>query len=123
MILLHHGVIARAQNHVKYTDIKPGMHDRWLEREGVRLANKRGMEYHWHERYTKAIILSNDWELYYDHFGCLHGRCIRMELLAEMPNGQCAMADFTFKQPLRNDDTPSDLSYDTMGDFIYIDCD
>jgi hypothetical protein len=122
VIALFYTMYCHAQNQAKFSDIKPGMSDRWLEREGVRLANKRGMNYAWHERYFKAIIISGDWEPYFTCDGFLKGRLLHMELYAEMPNGKCAMGDFTFKQKLLEDDTLSDLYYDSAGDLVYVDC-
>src|SRR5436190_14362963 len=97
------------QNLTKFSDIKPGMRDKWIEREAVRLANKRGMNYNWHERYLKAVIISSDWEPYGTRDGCLKGRKIHLELYAEMPGGKCFMADFIFKEKLREDGTLSEF--------------
>ena len=112
-----------AQNKAKFSDIKPGMTDAKLEKMAVKLANKRGMVFNWHEVYYKAVILSKNWELDLDRDGFLKGRKIHMQLLAILPSGRCATTDFTFKQKLlHNEKFSSALYYDRVSDLVYVDC-
>lgn len=114
---------ASGQNQARFSDVKPGMTNKALERQAVWLANKRGMNYNWHQRYKKAVIISRKWDLLLDKNGFLKGRRIHMELYAEFPNGKCAMADFSFRQKLLVDETFSDeLQYDSAGDIVEIEC-
>jgi hypothetical protein len=114
---------AFSQNKVKFSDIKPGMKDEQLEKEALRIANKRGIDYAWREYYTKAVIISDKWELEYTKNGFLKGRKIHMNLYGKLPQGKCAISDFTFKEKLLPDEKFSDmLYYDHVGDMVYVDC-
>ncbi len=114
---------SNAQNQAKFSGIKPGMKDEKLEKMAVKLANKRGMVFDWHEVYYKAVIISDKWELDLDRDGFLKGRKIHMELLSILPSGRCAMTDFTFKQKLLHDEKfSSALYYDRVSDLVYVDC-
>src|ERR1039458_9628913 len=94
---------ASAQNQVKFSKLKPGMRDEFIEREAVRLANKRAMLYAWHEEFRQAKIISDNWEDIIDCDGNLVGREIHIELYATLFSGKCAMADFTFREKLIED--------------------
>ena len=115
---------ARSQNEVRFSSIKAGMKDLDIEREAVRLANKRAIEYHWPEEFWKAKIISDDWEDIFDADGDLAARKIHIELYARMNSGKCAMADFTFKEKLDEDGQFSRILflYDHIGDMVNIEC-
>ncbi len=113
-----------AQNQARFSNIKPGMKDADVEREAVRLANKRAREYAWPEEFWKAKIISDHWENIRDEEGYLVAREIHLELYAVMNSGKCAMADFTFRETLEEDGKYSRLKfkYDRIGDMVNVQC-
>jgi hypothetical protein len=96
-ILLSMGHIAQAQNLVKFSEIKSGMKDEYLEDQGLKIANNRAVNLRCPEEYTKAVILSYKWEKDYDKWGDLAGRQIHMQLYCVKRDG-CGMAEYTFRQ-------------------------
>ena len=113
-----------AQNQARFSKIKAGMKDAEIEREAVRLANKRAHYYAWPEEFWQAKIISDNWEEIRDHDGCLVAREIHIELYAVMNSGKCAMADCTFRQKLIEDGRYSRVKfyYHRIGDMMYIPC-
>ena len=111
---------------MRFDDIKAGMKDTRLEEEAIEVANAKAIGYHWHETYTRAVIVSSGWELAFDKNGAMNGRTIHVELYAKMDNGKCGIIDFRFKQKLLTEgpkDIFSDLLvYDSNGDEYYVDC-
>lgn len=113
-----------AQNQARFSNIRPGMKDYEVEREAVRLANKRAREYAWPEEFWKAKIISDHWENIRDEEGNLVAREIHLELYAVMNSGKCAMADFTYREKLKEDgkSTRVVFVYDHIGDMVNIAC-
>lgn len=121
IILLNTPVFS--QNEATFGGIKPGMVNREIERQAIRVANKRCGDFGWQEEYYRAVIISHEWQRDLDKNGFLKGRKIHIELLAKKPNGKCVMADFTFRQKLLGDGTFSQrLIYDGTDDLVYVDC-
>jgi hypothetical protein len=126
LIIVLFQITASAQNTVRFSDVKAGMKDAALEQEAIEVANAKAIGYHWHEEYTKAVIVSPNWELTFDKNGAVNGRKIHVELYSRMDNGKCGIVDFRFKQRL-NTEGPKDvfsglLVYDSNGDEYYVDC-
>ncbi len=112
---------ASAQNQVQFSDIKAGMHDKWVEYEAVRVANQRATNLHWLAEYKKATIISHKWMIITegDEPIC---RVIHVELYCEKPGGFCEMADFTFKQKYRDGRYIDKLTFVDAGQFLHVDC-
>ncbi len=110
-----------AQNNVQFSDIKAGMHDRWVEREALRVANMRATNLHWLAEYKRATIISHKWRIVTlgDEIVC---RVIHIELYCEKPGERCEMADFTFKQKYHGDGYINKLTFVDAGQFIHIEC-
>jgi hypothetical protein len=127
LLIIFSRLPASGQNTARFDDIKAGMKDPRLEQEAIEVANAKAIGYHWHETYTKAVIVSPDWEPAFDRNGALNGRTIHVELYAKMDNGKCGIIDFRFKQKLLTEgpkDVFSDLLvYDSNRDEYYVDCD
>ena len=115
---------AMAQNQARFSNIEPGMKDPDIEREAVRLANKRAREYNWPEEFWKAKIISDHWKTFRDEEGYILAREIHLELYAVMNSGKCAMADFTFRETMEEDGKYSRLKfrYDHIGDMVNVPC-
>ena len=124
LLFLLFNVQAMAQNRARFSNIKPGMKDYEVEREAVRLANKRAREYAWPEEFWKAKIISDHWENIRDNEGNLVAREIHLELYAVMNSGKCAMADFTFREKLHEDGKSTRVLflYDHIGDMVNVAC-
>ena len=113
---------ASAQNGVKFSDIKAGMKNRQLERQALRIANERATDLHWLAEYKKATIISKKWQLILNDEGYLAGRKISMELYCVEQNGNCEIADFTFKQKYTDEGYSERLICIKIGQFINVDC-
>ena len=111
-----------AQNKITFHDIKPGMKDEWLERQALRIANERATNLHWLAEYKRAKIISQKWTVVRDYDGYPLGRTIDIELYCIKPNGDCAMADFVFKQKYKDEEYSDRLICLHVGEFINIDC-
>lgn len=111
------------QNLVRFSDIKAGMNDWYIEKEAVRLANKWATDTRCPEEYTKAVIVSADWEYYYHINGELAGRKLLVQVYCERPGLQCGMADFTFRQKYLGDhEFSGKLTCKRIGDMIAVEC-
>ena len=113
---------AFAQNRVTFHDIKAGMENRGLEHQAMWVANDRATNMRWGEEYKKAKIISPEWEVVRDYNGDTLGRFINVELYCIKSNGDCAMADFVFKEKYRDDGYSDKLICIHIGQFINIDC-
>jgi len=113
---------ACAQNKITFHDIKAGMKDERLERQALRIANERATNLHWLAEYKMAKIISQKWTVVRDYDGYPLGRTIDIELYCVKPNGDCAMADFVFKQKYKDEEFSDRLICLHVGDFINIDC-
>jgi hypothetical protein len=98
------------------------MKDEWVEHLAIRAASERGTNVHWLVEYKKAKIISQEYELVRDAEGYLLGRVVNIELYCVKPNGDCAMADFVFKQKYKDDHYVNRLTALHVGEFINIDC-
>jgi hypothetical protein len=111
---------ARGQNLATFSDIRPAMKNKNIEKAAVFLANQKSAEWYWPEDYKKAVIISDKWSDIYDKFGRLKGQKINMVLYGEMPDGKGVLTDFTFIRKLKSDEKLSDyLSYYSVGDMVY----
>lgn len=111
---------ANAQNQATFSDIKPAMKNKSIEKAAVFLANQKSAEWYWPEDYKKAVIISDKWRDVYDKWGRLKGQKINMVLYGEMPDGKGVLTDFTFIRKLESDEQLSDyLSYYSVGDMVY----
>jgi hypothetical protein len=113
---------ANAQNLAKFSDIKVGMEDEWLEHQALRIANERATDLQWLVDYKKAKIISKKWQVILDDNGYLIGRKIHMELYCEEKNGNCKMADFTFKQKYLDEGYSDRLICIKVGQLFNVDC-
>lgn len=119
--LLHFTVYG--QNRARFSDIQPGMVNKHLEHQALRLANERATNLRWPLEYKKALIISPKWNLLYDKNGFVKGREIHMQLYCTARSGKCGTADFTFKQRHIADGFYSDrLQYVYAGDFYDTEC-
>ena len=111
---------ARGQNQATFSDIKPAMKNKSIEKAAVFLANQKSAEWYWPEDYKKAVIISDKWRDVYDKCGRLKGKKINLVLYGEMPDGKGVLTDFTFIRKLESDEQLSDhLSYYSVGDMVY----
>ena len=113
---------ATAQNKAKFSDIRPGMEDEWLEHQALRIANERATDLHWLAEYKRATIISKKWQVILDNEGYLVGRKIHMELYCVEPNGNCQIADFTFKQKYKDGEYKDRLICTHVGELFNVDC-
>lgn len=113
---------ANAQNRVKFSGIKAGMEDEWLEHQALRIANERATDLHWLAEYKRATIISDKWQVILDGEGYLIGRKIHMELYCVLPEGNCKMADFTFKQKYKDGEYQDRLICIKVGQLFNVDC-
>jgi hypothetical protein len=113
---------AFGQNYAHFCDVKAGMHNRDLEKSGVIAANKKAGQMGCREVFKTAVIVSSDWDQFYDDAGNLEGRKIHMELYGETWEGQCGISHFTFKQKYLGHHDYGNLRCDFMGDFYDMDC-
>ncbi len=121
-LLLIAALPASAQNKTKFSNIKAGIKDEWLEHQALRIANKRATDLHWLAEYKKATIISSQWQVILDDEGYLIGRKIHMELYCVLPEGNCKMADFTFKQKYKDDGYQDRLICIKVGQLFNVDC-
>ena len=100
------------------------MHNRFIEQEAVRLANRQARNYQWPEEFYKAKIISRRWHNFYAPDGCVIARVIHIELYAHMRSGRCAMVDVTYKEKLDADGPNSRILflYDKIGDMVNVEC-
>ena len=110
-----------AQNHARFSDIKPGMVNRELEYAGVREANKKAAQLGCREEYTQATITSASWELFYED-GELLGRKIHMEVYGRTWEGQCGVTHFLFRQKYLGHHEYAKLKCDEINDFYTLEC-
>ena len=122
VILLVPVLSAHAQNQARFSDIKAGMEDEWLEHQALRIANERATDLQWLVEYKRATIISPKWQVILDDNGYLIGRKIHMELYCEEKNGNCKMADFTFKQKYLDDGYSDRLICIKVGQLFNVDC-
>ncbi len=111
---------AYGQNLATFSDIRPAMKNKSIEKAAVFLANRKSAEWYWPEDYKKAVIISDGWSDVYDKRGRLKGKTINMVLYGEMPDGKGVLTDFTFIRKLQSDETLSEyLSYYSVGEMVY----
>lgn len=123
IVLMLSALPALAQNHARFKDIKPGMVDEDLEYHALKRANQWAIDTRCEEEYTKAIILSKEWEPYYDKFGDYAGRQVLMELYCIRGYERCGIVDFTFREKYLDDGSYSrKLKCKRMGIIVNIDC-
>lgn len=115
-------ISAIAQNQAKFSDIKAGMKNKWLEQQALRIANERATDLHWLAEYKKATIISKKWQPILNDYGYLVGRKIHMELYCVEQNGNCEMADFTFKQKYKAEGYSNRLICIKVGQLYNVDC-
>lgn len=112
-----------AQNRAKFSDITPCLTggEEFVGR-ALKIANERAVNLRCPEVYTKGVILSCDWDMEYDDYGCVRARKLHMELYCEKRDG-CGIAEFSFKQKYKGDGIFSDrLVFDRVGYMIDVDC-
>ena len=115
-------VCANAQNQVRFSDIKAGMVDPYLEKQALNIANERATDLHWLAEYKKATIISKKWQPIINTNGILTGREIHMELYCVEQNGNCEIADFTFRQKYKDGEYSTHLFCTKVGQLYNIDC-
>jgi hypothetical protein len=113
---------ALCQERARFSDFKAGMKDTYLERQAVRLANNRANDLKCCEAFTKAKILSSDWDLCFKG-AKLQGRDIHIELYGQTHEGGCGVAHFIFQQRYEGRGYFSEkLKLHQMGDFYAAEC-
>lgn len=116
-------VLTRGQNYARYSDIKPAMHDIYLENEGLRLANRRAAAIKCQEIYENAVIVSDGWQVVRDCNDDVTGLELHMELYGRTYDGKCGLTHLVFRRRLRGDDTFADkMTISHMGDFYNMEC-
>jgi hypothetical protein len=108
----------------KFSDIIAGMVNATLEQQAIKLVTEKATNENWKEKYTKAKIVSTNWEIekneYTSEIIC---RKIYMKLYGVWPEGKCEAVDFGFKQDYIGDGKYSDsLIYNGIGDMTSIIC-
>ena len=113
---------AAAQNQAKFSDIKAGLKNKRLEQQALRIANERATDLHWLAEYKKATIISKKWQPILNDEGYLVARKIHMELYCVEQNGNCEIADFTFKQKYTAEGYSDRLICIKVGQLYNVDC-
>ena len=121
-IVFLHNIPAIAQNQARFSDIKAGMRNKQLERQALRIANERATDLHWLAEYKKATIISKKWQPILNDEGYLVGRKIHMELYCVEQNGNCEIADFTFKQKYKGEGYSDRVICIKVGQLYNVDC-
>ncbi len=107
----------------KYGDIKANMTDANLEKQGLALVNEKATNEKWNEKYTKAKIISKDWEVVKNKVtGAVLHRKIYMSLYGVWPNGKCKAVEFGFLQDFDGVKFSSKLQYNSIGDMTQVEC-
>lgn len=108
----------------KFSEIKVGMSNATFEQQAIKLVMEKATREHWSEKYTKAKIVSTDWEIEKDEFtGAILCRKIYMKLYGVWPNGECKAVDFGFRQDYKGaGQYSSTLQYNSIGDMRKIEC-
>lgn len=114
-----------AQNSKKFSDYTAGMSNTQLEQQAVDAINLKAENEHWKERYTKAVILSEDWVTETNEYtGAIVCRKLYMMLYGVWPDGKCKAVYFGFRQDYNGGGKYSKtLQYHSIGDMTAIDCD
>jgi len=108
----------------KFSDIKAGMVNAALEQQAIKLVTEKATNENWKEKYTKAKIVSTDWEIekneYTSEIIC---RKIYMKLYGVWPEGKCEAVDFGFKQDyIGGGKYGNSLIYNGIGDMTSVVC-
>jgi hypothetical protein len=107
----------------KYSDIKANMTDANLEKQALDLVNEKATNEKWNEKYTKAKIVSKDWEVVKNEItGAVLKRKIYMSLYGVWPNGKCKSVGFGFFQDYDGNKFSSNLQYNSIGDMKQVEC-
>lgn len=108
----------------KWGDYKAKMKNPGLEQQGLKLVNDKATKEGWKEKYTKAIIISDDWEIVKNQYTSeIIERKIYMLLYGEWPDGKCKVVDFGFKQDYAGGGKYTDkLQYNGIGSMKLIIC-
>jgi hypothetical protein len=107
----------------KYSDIKANMTDANLEKQGLSLVNEKATNENWNEKYTKAKIVSTDWEVVKNELtGAVLSRKVYMSLYGVWPNGKCKAVGFGFFQDFDGSKFSSNLKYNSIGDMKLVEC-
>lgn len=112
-----------AQNKAKYSDVTASMKNPKLEAHALYVANKRAAALRCREEFTKAKIVSDDWEVMRNGSGMIIARYIHMELYGETTDGRCGMSHCIFRQNMLADNTYSPrLKVENLGAFYDLIC-
>lgn len=122
--LLFASAMSFAQNKKYFSDYTPGMKNTTLELQAVNAINQKAENEHWKERYTKAIILSEDWVTETNEYtGVIVCRKLYMMLYGVWPDGKCKAVYFGFRQDYNGGGKYSKtLQYHSIGDMNDIEC-
>ena len=118
-------VSSSAQNIKRFSDYSAGMSNANLEQQAIDAINQKAENEHWKERYSKAVILSDDWVTETNEYtGTIVCRKLYMMLYGVWPDGKCKAVYFGFRQDYNGGGKYSKtLQYHSIGDMKDIECD
>ncbi len=116
-------LFSQTKNH--FSDFKSGMQDESIQQQALNAVNQKAENEKWKERYSKATILSTDWEIQQNEYtGNIICRKLYMVLYGVWPDGKCKAVKFGFRQDYTGGGTFSEnLLYNSIGDMTDIECD
>ena len=114
-----------SQTKKHFVDFTPGMQNESLQQQALDAVNQKAENEKWKERYTKATILSTDWEIQQNEYtGSIICRKLYMVLYGVWSDGKCKAVEFSFRQDYAGAGTFSEsLLYNSIGDMTDIECD
>jgi hypothetical protein len=123
-IILFTSAFSSAQSKKKFSNYNAGMSNAVLEQQAVDAINQKAEYEHWKERYTKAVILSDDWVTETNEYtGVIICRKLYMMLYGLWPDGKCKAVYFGFRQDYTGGGKYSKtLQYHSIGDMTDIEC-
>jgi hypothetical protein len=111
------------QNYARFSDIKAGMSNPYLEHHAIITANKRAAAMKCRESFSDAKIVSDAWEMFGTSYDEVAGRLIHMELYGETPDGKCGVSHCVFLQKVLEDGTYAHkLKIVELGNFYSMQC-
>jgi len=108
----------------KFSSIKAGMVNTTIEQQAVKAVNTKAANENWTEKYTKAKIVSTNWEIEKNEItGAIICRKIYMKLLGQWTDGKCNAVDMGFRQDyIGGGKYSSTLIYNSIGDMTPVIC-
>ncbi|HPS66008.1 MAG TPA: hypothetical protein PK447_10570 [Ignavibacteria bacterium] len=113
-----------SQTKKHFSDFTAGMQNTELSQQALDAVNKKAENEKWKERYSQAVITSDDWKTEYNEItGNIICRKLYMVLYGTWPDGRCKAVQFGFRQDYTGGGSYSPtLQYNSIGDMEDIEC-